>query len=243
VGVGLSCQDSDVTGNMTFPNLVTVGGGLTLNDWRVAGLPVACPLTSITGFASLISVGGTFRMYLTDYVTTIDAFPLLTTISGALAINDMRSLTTINRFPSLTSIGGLLLYWLPAITDLNWMDGVTNINDGTVVLSDMTGLTDISAFNGVTRVKDLHIVSSAVSNLHGFEDLTTITGSLLLSGNDNLVSVKGLDALIEVFGSVSISRNINLTDVTSFNHLQKVSGTFLILVRIFICCTIHDDSR
>jgi hypothetical protein len=118
---------------MTFPLLQGVAGGLTLMDWKINGLPSDCSLTSIRGFPSLTIIGATFRMYLTDYVETIDAFPLLQTVVGELAIHDMRSLTTIKPFSSLTKIGGLRLFWLKSITDLQFMDTVTDLSDGNVV--------------------------------------------------------------------------------------------------------------
>ena len=83
---------------------------------------------------------------------------------------------------------------------------------------------------GCTEIEGtINISGSDISNLNGFNVLTSIGGSIYIYNNSNLTALTGLDNLISVGGSVHIGDpqgggNFNLTSLTGLEGLTSIGG-------------------
>ena len=75
---------------------------------------------------------------------------------------------------------------------------------------------------GTIRVMDVD--STPVTNLNGFEQITTIDGSLNLTGNLQLADMSGLNNLTTIGNNLSIVNHPVLSDLTGFSGLTTVNG-------------------
>ncbi len=70
----------------------------------------------------------------------------------------------------------------------------------------------------------LYIINGQVQNLNGLINITSIGGSLIITGQEGLASLSGLDNLISIGESMEIDHNRNLTNLTGLYSLTTIGN-------------------
>jgi hypothetical protein len=65
-----------------------------------------------------------------------------------------------------------------------------------------------------------------ISNLNGFNQITTFGGSVSIINNPYLTSLDGLDNLTLIYGSFLVAQNDSLTDISALSNLTGIGGSF-----------------
>ena len=109
---------------------------------------------------------------------------------------------------------------IPLCTQFNGSLDISGVD-----ISDLSALSTLTGISGNFRIWN----SPLLTNLQGLHNLTTIGGTLDLSGfNFPLVNLNGLSGLQTVGGMVLIVNFQNLESVQGISSLQSVGGNFLI---------------
>jgi len=87
--------------------------------------------------------------------------------------------------------------------------------------------TEISGNLQIGAITSLSFNTNIV-DFAGLENINSISGSLLIIGNNILSSIHGLDQLTHVGGDVRIDYNGNLTDLTGLGKLETIEGSLII---------------
>lgn len=150
-------------------------------------------------------------------------FNQLQNITGALVINNATQLNSID-LTQLTNVETLQLVSLPSFAILNLNQGVQKA--GTIVLSD-TALTNLNGLASFNTIDSININNNKNISKIEFNDLQTVTDSLILSFNNDDAEVK-LDSL-------KWAGNLTIQDVSSIqaSNLTSVNGSLLISYNTF----------
>lgn len=73
---------------------------------------------------------------------------------------------------------------------------------------------------------DLTISGADITNVDSLQQLSYIGGNLFITGNLNLISLKGLSNITVVDGSLSIASNDSLTTISGLHNVEEVLGDF-----------------
>ena len=130
------------------PNLITIDG---LNDLRTVDsidLYFNTNLTTISGFATIVTVGSYVRISQNPSLVTLSGFSALLSIGSYLEIDRNPALTTVAGLNSISSIRGnnllsgnaLTIVYNPALIDLSFLATLTRITYGTVRIEGNTAL-------------------------------------------------------------------------------------------------------
>jgi hypothetical protein len=106
---------------LELPNLLSVGGDLTLGNTGA----MTSPLASLVGLDALQSVDGSFRIEHLGNINPIDGLPNLTTV-GVLDLYHLFGLKNIKGFKALTTVGSLKI---SSHDQLQRLDGFNNLVD------------------------------------------------------------------------------------------------------------------
>ena len=90
-------QDNDSLLSSDLPGLQIVGGGVQVRQCQV--------LPTVSGFASLASVGEYFHVSENPAMTAISAAPSLVSVGGNLTIRDNPGLSTLSGLVSVATVG------------------------------------------------------------------------------------------------------------------------------------------
>ena len=104
-----------------------------------------------------------------------------------------------------------------------FLDIKSNNSFDTDPITDLTPLSCLQEVNGYLKI----LQTPTIENLQGLENLKYTKG-LVLSENENLVSIEALSNLETVDGNVNIFRNHKLTNLNGLNNITSVSGTMQI---------------
>lgn len=85
----------------------------------------------------------------------------------------------------------------------------------------------------ITGNLQIGVIASLSSNTNivdvtGLEGISSISGSLVIIGNNTLNSIHGLDQLRYVGGDIRIDYNDNLTNLTGLGKLETIGGSLII---------------
>jgi len=192
-----------------FDNLTKVGGWFSISSNN--------SLLNLSKFISLREVGmnvvneGNFHIESNEDLLTIDGFNSLETINWDLSIGSS-SLISIQGFQNLKTINRFF--------DISTHNSTYSPN--LITIPQFNSLEIIGAGFSITR--------TAISNLNGFDRLTTIgslnTGSgwFILGENHDLVTISGFNNLNHIYGVVQIYVNDSLENILGLNQLSKVGG-------------------
>jgi flagellar hook assembly protein FlgD len=125
----------------------------------------------------------------------------------------------------LTSIGGdLSITTNNSLAGLDELSGLTEIPFGfylfgNALLEDLWGLHNISSVGD-----DFYIQLTKLTDLAGFESLTTIGGNMNISYNDSLVNMAGFTNLTTINGSFWFEFDRSLTNLEGLESLKYVNS-------------------
>ncbi len=143
--------------------------------------------------------------------------------------------TQIDNFPSLNPNCTIIEGWLrirmvdnESLSNLNGLSQITQINGDVHIelTSSNATIDDLQGFDNLTTIGgSLTITNSGNLNiLNGFQNLTSIGGDLTILGNNGLQSLIGLDNLKTIGGEISINSNLNVKNLTGLGGLESVGG-------------------
>ncbi len=127
------------------------------------------------------------------------------------------------------------LYVTGTVTDLTPLSDLLEVTGRldimtTTQLQSLRGLRNIRSVNIIKDLAGIRIVANSVlRNLEGFEGLTKVYGEILISGNPELESLKGLDSLGSIeAGGLVVEHSDKLTDLDGLEKLELVEKTLSI---------------
>jgi len=230
-----------VKGLFTLGQVEPCGNGVYEGDYTItdaASLQGLADYTEVTGDLSIVDTS----------LEIIDGLECLTTVGGSLIISENDDLTTLN-FSSLTTVGGNLsinnnLQLCESVAegfseqiivsgtieihdnrDCNIVEPCGNgVYEGDYMITDAASLQGLANYTEVTG--DLAIFETSLEIIDGLECLTTVGGSLILSGNDSLTTMD-FSSLTTVGVGISIDYNEALIAM-DFNSLTTVGQDLLI---------------
>ena len=239
--VASTCAQTSYT--LNTQNAVDVLGntGCTavLGDLTVTGSGI----TSLATLSNITSIGGDLNVTSNASLGTLDGLDGLTSVTGAVTVNSNGSLYSICDLQNVTTIGGDLVVasnaglqnaecpWSlqsvggnirfednPSIWTLSYLGGLTTHNGSVTIHNSMDqfyfgedapyALTEIGG--------DLVIEENGITNVDELNNLTSVGGSLTISGNNTLDDVDGLINLGSVGGILSVQSNATLGDCLGF---------------------------
>lgn len=139
----------------------------------------------------------------------------------------------INAFPytGCTTISGSLTISGNDIYDLEGLSNLTSV--GQLVIKNTTSLYDLSGLGGVTAItgsynESIWIAGNAgLANIDKLNNITSVSGSIIIQNNDNLVDIDGLTSLTTVSGraaNIYINGNYSLDNLDGLHSLSTFSA-------------------
>lgn len=116
-----------------------------------------------------------------------------------------------------------------------------NINDLRIGDSSTpSDISDLSPLLSITSISGSLLISGNqnLTNLSGLNNLVTVGRSLVINQNTNLTSVSGLEALISVGEYLNITFNTQLSDISALENLQSLLGILIVQNSLLEQCTI-----
>lgn len=213
------------TPSFTMTGLSTVGGsgGMGIEFWSNNFTDITIGATSVDGYVNF---------YLNPYINAV-TIDNLTTIGGYLSYErnseELTGNSTVS-FAGLESVGEYILFdglysgYRDKLQSLTLGTAgtplVVGTNDGTnayyFTLREYDQLTSLSALGLTTVYGDVTISSWDAGNtdLSGLDNLTTVGGTLNITGNDDITSLSGLGSLDSIGGALELSGNPSLTSLS-----------------------------
>jgi hypothetical protein len=177
----------------SFKNLESITGDIKIQ---------ATGLDSLKGLDSLSVLGGSLNISKNNLLTSLEGLNQLNSIGGSLLIaenNELRSIHALRNLRRLAS--SMEIVENPSLTTLSGLDGIT---------SPSLSLIDITNNRKLQNLQNLS------------PKITSVTGDLIINGNDVLTSLRGLENITRVEGWVAI---IDIKNLTSLEGLHHISGT------------------
>jgi hypothetical protein len=159
-----------------------------------------------------------------DVITDLNGLSNLTSVSSNIFIFNAPLLTHVDGLSSLTSAGGISIINAFLLTHV---DGLSNLTSAARVTIGTTGITNVDGLSSLEKMVkgrpygDGLFLSgnSALTNIDGLINLTTIDGNLSISSNSALTSIDGLKNLTSVSSALRINDNSALTNVDGLINL------------------------
>lgn len=142
----------------------------------------------------------------------VDGLECLRKVQGSLFIHFNPVLENVNGLRNLCQIGGKVTIWKNE--SLENLEGLENILPGSdVVIYDNDELTGLELFENLTAISGLLIIwgNGALATLEEMETLTSIGDSLQIIGNNSLCTYIAED-LRDLIGVGNIGGSITITD-------------------------------
>jgi hypothetical protein len=102
----------------------------------------------------------------------------------------------------------------------------TNYPDCTEILGDVEIKGPITNLNGLSQIiiinGFLNIHDSALINLEGLNNLTTIIGDLIIFNNSSMQDTAGVENLSNIQGELDITGNSSLSAITNFQNITSL---------------------
>jgi hypothetical protein len=203
-------QVDDFPANYPGCSIITGNVGITGND-----------ITNLDSLIQITQINGSLQILETNNLSSLTGLANLESIGGSLIINFAGSLTNLTGLGQLSSVGSnFTISYCGNLSSLNGLGNLTAI-PGNLILNQ-NSLTNISALNTLTQVGgDIQITSwSIVLNIAGLNMLQSVGGNLEFKGTLNGFS--NINALTSISGSLIISFNDEITEINGFSNLESV---------------------
>ena len=160
-------------------------------------------------------------------INNLEGLNLIISIGGNLLVESNDLLTNLTGLENLQNISGSLLIG-------NFYFGSYPYCTGNPSLTSLEGLNGLLQVEGSMKI----YCNNNLSNLTGFENLTSVGGDVTIGtidyiygfkfGNELLENFNGLSSLSTVGGIFSIAGNNNLVHLDGLNSLNSIGGSFMI---------------
>lgn len=198
-------------------------------------------LNDLTGLANLTTIGGQLRISNNRSLADLTGLDQLSSV-GSLRISSNPNLSVCN-IPLVCNHlqnGGTS----SIVYNASGCNSITEVSlacqfdcpQGNVSFTSQQEIDDFAInFPTCTEIQgNLTISGTSITNLEGLSQITAISGTLLITGNDwwgtpsSIVSLAGLENLTTIGGSLRLGLLNNLTDLTGLNGLTTVGGRLTI---------------
>jgi hypothetical protein len=210
--------------------LTTLEGLEDLQDADNVDLQHVHALETLAALGStFLDPSGSLRLVHLPFVDSLTPLaPVLnrTGSVGELWVYDMEGLTTLDGLQGLQHAGELLIGELPLVTGLTPLSDLTT--GGRVTLVGLPLATTLNGLHNLAAVQLLTVAElEGITDLRGLEGLERVgtaeeSGWLEITGNPNLVDLRGFSGLREVHGDFDIYENPALERLDGLDGLNLV---------------------
>ncbi|MBQ4804891.1 hypothetical protein J8L88_18650 [Aquimarina sp. MMG015] len=208
------------------PSLISLDGLQNITEltgrFFLADLPL---ITNLDGFPEAIKeIPGNLYISKLPMITNIDSLQNIEKITGTLNIN-FTSLNNFNGLSNLTEIGEDLR--------VTYNDDLTTVNFPNLAIvkeyfniANNENLTSLNFDVLSSHIGTIAIISNPMlSEITGFNNLTTVTDYLSILGNDSLIKIDGFNSLSEATENLNLQFRNNdiLETISGFNSLTNVA--------------------
>ncbi len=211
----LVTNNSELTSVHAFDSLVDIGGNISIGNNDL--------LTSIRGFDSLQQMAGTCILN-GEALLSIDGFSNLQHIGMNLTIYNGYALEHLGGFEQLDSIGGdLRIYDLRNIEQIAAFGSLRSVDY--LLLSNLIKLSDVTFLNTLTEIKSSCFVAQnpLITDLRFLSAIESIPLLLQIDDMESLTALEGLENLQEI-GTLRISNLPVLTDISQLSNLERLQS-------------------
>lgn len=179
------------TGQVVFPGLVTGLSSIGLKGTPTNQAPTQ---DNVLLFPSLKRVNSGLLINYNNTWKKVTGFGQLDSVGGHMGIIGCK-MDSVEAFGNLSYVGGRL--WIAVDSALSWM-------------APMPKLTHIG--------EGFKLISTGLSDMRAFENLTHISTNADIISNDNLTSLEGLESLTHIGGTLTIENNPGLNDCCALSY-------------------------
>jgi hypothetical protein len=203
-------------------SLSYIGGNL-----YISGIPMAVYLSGLEG---LKMIGGDLSIVTTN-LTSLEGLNNLISVQGDVIIGTNFVLTSLLGMDNLTMVGkDLKIGQNPFLTNLAGLSNISSIGGGLFISGPGGSLFCLTGLENVTSLGGLFIDNTtALTNLTGLENVTTIFGNLRINGNTILTSLTGLENATSIESVLSIFNNPALTSLKGLENItaESISNLYI----------------
>ncbi|CCH53047.1 hypothetical protein BN8_02109 [Fibrisoma limi BUZ 3] len=130
--------------------------------------------------------------------------------------------------PGCVNLPGALEIRGPFISNLNSLSGIQSVN-GNLDIRLSPGLTSVDGFNNLTTITGSLTIDECVriENLFALSKLTSIGGNLRISNCGSLLSLGGLNNLTNIPGNLTLFFNDDLETLGALNKVTQLTRVFI----------------
>ncbi len=143
-----------------------------------------------------------------------------TCLSGNSVFNSQTEVDLFaTNFPNCTEINGNV-FIQGNVSNLNAFNNIVKINGNLTIIS--TSLSQGNIFPNLQEVvKSLFISNAFITNLNGFNSLTTVNNKIEIYGNNGIMSINSFNALTKT-DTITIGQEVNVQN--AFTQIQKLKS-------------------
>src|SRR5690606_9350997 len=182
-------------------------------------------ITDLSALSNITSVGGSLGIFNTQ-LTSLEGLSSLMSIEEDLQIWDNWELTSLFDH-ELVSFDGYLDIWSASM--LESLSGFTNTTILSGLSLDYTALVNLEGLSNLTSIgsNGLYVAYNILSDFSGLNNLTTIGGSVYIADNYELISFDGLNNLESIVGQININLNTALSDISALANIDYTTIEYL----------------
>ena len=201
-------------------------------------------LINLIGLGGLDSIGNNLSIFNNDALEGLEGLDQLTYIRS-FAIQENDSLKNIGNLDKLTSVGSLYIIANKGLKKIDGFNGLSIAKEG-ISIEQNGALDSITGFNNLVTVAEntfpygfMNIqLNKELESIIGLENLKTVNGSMVISGNDQLSNLSGLEGLHYIYRHFWIGKNYNGDEIGNASleslealHNLTIVGNHLIITK------------
>ena len=187
----------DISNNAVLADIAMLRGVDSVTQTlRLEGLP---SLPTLDDLQTLSYVGGTFTIEDCDLLVDIGPFNALSYVDGGFEIRGNDAVQTVGAIDILNYLEeDLIITQNDNLVTVSGFNGLTRVEDGTIVITNNDRLEEVRGFDAVTEVDDdLELSGTSLRLVDGFNSL--LSTAISFNGAAALEVVRGFAGLEEAF--------------------------------------------
>lgn len=209
---------------------------------------VASDITDVSPLNALVSVSQQFNIINNTNLVNLEGLQNLTSLE-VLYVHNNQSLLNFVGLENLSTAAGLSISENPSMINMEGLQGISST--GSIYVSFNSSLINFEGLNSLTTASGISITNNPslinfnglnslnsttahgsyiednelITNLEGFDNLTTVYDILEIDGNENLVDLSGIENLTTIsgIGVFNIFDNISLSTLNGLDNLSSVT--------------------
>lgn len=178
--------------------------------------------TTLNGLHNLTQVGGAMRIEVNPQLNTLSALSSLTSVGGTLQLRNNNSLSNLAGLENLAMVGSdLEVSENAGLTNLQGLEGLVSIGQNLSIrenpaITSMQGLSPTSVGRGFNVSQN-----PLLQNLWSAQGLSSLGRGLSVSANPGITSLMDLQNITTINGTLAIT---GCPDLTSLDGVDQISG-------------------